>query len=179
MDAVADRDVFIEFRTLVPPVPCAQPACRGHDTLEFNGIQLYRLRMPLHWIISDASEKNPDSFELIRGKTGRIIAVHQFMITVKAPTCPQSRPSRGQTTGFDSLDKLSGVSQLPPDVCPLLPSMRETVVLLHPIILLAADLADYLVERAFHSKSHHVVGELVALSKNRKVSLPDLSDADA
>ena len=28
-------------------------------------------------------------------------------------------------------------------------------------------------------KAHHVVGELVALSENRKVSLPDLSDADA
>ena len=47
-------------------------------------------------------------------------------------------------------------------------------------LLLATDLADYLVEAGLpFRQAHHAVGALVALAEKRGVSLPELSDEDA
>ena len=47
-------------------------------------------------------------------------------------------------------------------------------------LLLATDLADYLVELGIpFRQAHHVVGALVARAEEAQVSLPELSDQDA
>ena len=47
-------------------------------------------------------------------------------------------------------------------------------------LLLATDLADYLVEQGMpFRQAHHVVGSLVARSEELEISLPELSDQDA
>ena len=47
-------------------------------------------------------------------------------------------------------------------------------------MLLATDLADYLVEKGVpFRKAHHYVGELVALSERLALSIPELSDEQA
>jgi argininosuccinate lyase len=46
-------------------------------------------------------------------------------------------------------------------------------------LLLATDLADYLVERGVpFRQDHHVVGELVSLAESKKSILTDLTDED-
>ena len=47
-------------------------------------------------------------------------------------------------------------------------------------LLLATDLADFLVERGVPFRSaHHYIGELVAFSEKKKISIPELEQVDA
>ena len=185
MDAVADRDVFIEFGNASST--CALHLSRlAEDMILWNSTEFSFIELPDAFTTGSSlmpQKKNPDSFELIRGKTGRIIAnLTNLLITVKGLPLTYNRDlQEDKPPVFDSLDQLSQCLAVASG-CLSSASFNEgncRSAASDPL-LLATDLADYLVEQGIpFRKAHHVVGELVALSENRKVSLPDLSDADA
>ena len=185
MDAVADRDVFIEFGNASST--CALHLSRlAEDMILWNSTEFSFIELPDAFTTGSSlmpQKKNPDSFELIRGKTGRIIAnLTNLLITVKGLPLTYNRDlQEDKPPVFDSLDQLSQCLAVASG-CLSTASFNEgncRSAASDPL-LLATDLADYLVEQGIpFRKAHHVVGELVALSENRKVSLPDLSDADA
>ena len=185
MDAVADRDVFIEFGNASST--CALHLSRlAEDMILWNSTEFSFIELPDAFTTGSSlmpQKKNPDSFELIRGKTGRIIAnLTNLLITVKGLPLTYNRDlQEDKPPVFDSLDQLSQCLAVASG-CLSTASFNEgncRSAASDPL-LLATDLADYLVEQGIpFRKAHHVVGELVALSENRKVSLPDLSHADA
>ena len=123
-------------------------------------------------------KKNPDTLELTRGKSGRILGdLTGFLATIKGlPSTYDKDLQEDKEPVFDAYDNL----------VLLLPVMRgviETLQInpgkmaeqLEPG-LLATDLADYLVKKNLpFRQAHHVVGQIVQLGEKRDMPITDLT----
>ncbi|MEM9777650.1 MAG: argininosuccinate lyase [Chloroflexota bacterium] len=123
-------------------------------------------------------KKNPDTLELTRGKSGRILGdLTGFLATIKGlPSTYDKDLQEDKEPVFDAYDNL----------ILLLPVMRgviETLTInpdkmaaqLEPG-LLATDLADYLVKKSMpFRQAHHVVGQIVQLGEKRNIPITDLT----
>ena len=185
MDAVADRDLFVEFS-------CACSCCALHlsrlseDLILWNSSEFGFIRLPDSFTTGSSlmpQKKNPDSFELIRGKTGRIIGnLTNLLVTIKGLPLTYNRDlQEDKPPVFDSLDQLTQCLAVAAG-CLAGSTFHEEKcrgAAADPL-LLATDLADYMVERGIpFRQAHHLVGALVALSEDKGLALPELSDADA
>ena len=128
-------------------------------------------------------KKNPDCFELIRGKTGRVVGnLTNLLVTIKGLPLTYNRDlQEDKPPVFDSFDQLSiclAVTAGALDGAVINEDQCRAAA--SDPLLLATDLADYLVEQGVpFRQAHHVVGALVSLAEEKKVQLPELSDADA
>ncbi|MEL0005011.1 MAG: argininosuccinate lyase [Opitutales bacterium] len=185
MDAVADRDLFVEFASACSL--CALHLSRlSEDLILWNSSEFGYLVLPDTFTTGSSlmpQKKNPDCFELIRGKTGRVVGnLTNLLVTIKGLPLTYNRDlQEDKPPVFDSFDQLSiclavtagalGGALINEDKCRAAASDP---------LLLATDLADYLVEQGVpFRQAHHVVGALVSLAEEKKVQLPELSDADA
>lgn len=126
-------------------------------------------------------KKNPDTLELTRGKSGRLIGnLVGLLTTLKGlPSSYDKDLQEDKEPVFDTFDTLS-------QTIPVMAGLFNTLKLrperlsaqLEPN-LLATDLADYLVKRGVpFRQGHHLVGEVVQLAENRGVPLTALTLAD-
>lgn len=185
MDAVADRDLFIEFSSACST--CSLHLSRlAEDIILWNSVEFGFIELPDTFTTGSSlmpQKKNPDSFELIRGKTGRILGnLTNLLITIKGLPLTYNRDlQEDKPPVFDSLDQLSQCLAVAAG-CLQASSFNEKKCkeAASDPLLLATDLADYLVEAGLpFRQAHHAVGALVALAEKRGVSLPELSDEDA
>ena len=125
-------------------------------------------------------KKNPDCFELIRGKTGRVIGnLNNILVTLKGLPLTYNRDlQEDKPPVFDCFDQLNmclavtagALSNAEIDESVCLAAASDP-------LLLATDLADYLVELGIpFRQAHHVVGSLVARSEEMQIPLPELTD---
>ena len=185
MDAVADRDLFLEFASA-----CSLTALHlsrlSEDLILWNSSEFGFVSLPDAFTTGSSlmpQKKNPDCYELVRGKTGRIVGnLTSLMVAVKGLPLTYNRDlQEDKPPVFDSFDQLS--------VCLAVVKgcMEETVFdeqkcesAASDPLLLATDLADFLVSKGLpFRQAHHVVGELVGLAESRGIGLTDLSDEDA
>jgi len=128
-------------------------------------------------------KKNPDCFELIRGKTGRVVGnLTNLLITIKGLPLTYNRDlQEDKPPVFDSFDQLGICLAVTAGALKAAEIDEERCLeAASDPLLLATDLADYLVERKIpFRQAHHRVGSLVARSEELGVLLPDLSDQDA
>ena len=126
-------------------------------------------------------KKNPDTLELTRGKSGRILGnLVGLLTTLKGlPSSYDKDLQEDKEPVFDAFDTLS-------HTLPIMAGLLRTLTLrpermaqqLEPS-LLATDLADYLVKQGLpFRQAHHLVGEVVQLAENRGVPLTALTPAD-
>jgi argininosuccinate lyase len=185
MDAVADRDVFLEFSMAC--VTCSLHLSRlAEDVILWNSTEFGFINLPDSFTTGSSlmpQKKNPDCFELIRGKTGRIVGnLQNLCVALKGLPLTYNRDlQEDKPPVFDSFDQLTTClavvagslrgSSFNEEKC------REAA---SDPLLLATDLADYLVEKgvAFRS-AHHFIGELVALSEKQNIPLPELGQTEA
>ena len=185
MDAVADRDLFIEFAS-----HCSLVATHlsriAEDLILWSSREFAFARLPDAYATGSSlmpQKKNPDSLELIRGKSARVMGTVPTLLTlVKGLPLTYNRdlqedkPPVFEAHGLtlDSLLVLEGVLdglQIDPEAC------RAAV---DDPLLLATDLVDYLVARGIpFRKAHHYVGELVALAEASRCPLHALPLAEA
>jgi argininosuccinate lyase len=181
MDAVADRDLFIEFAA-----HCA--LCGVHfsrvaeDMILWGSAEFGFAELPEGFTTGSSlmpQKKNPDSLELLRGKSARLQGnLHTLLTLTKGLPLTYNRDlQEDKPPVFDSLDTLL--------LC--LAVLRETLrgLRLRPErcaaavadpLLLATDLADYLVRRGVpFREAHHAVGAAVALAGKTGVPLDKLS----
>ena len=128
-------------------------------------------------------KKNPDCFELIRGKTGRVVGnLQNLCVAIKGLPLTYNRDlQEDKPPVFDSFDQLKLCLEV------VAASLAEAEfdqgkcrLAASDPLLLATDLADYLVDRGVPFRSaHHYIGELVAISEKKKVLLPDLEQSEA
>jgi argininosuccinate lyase len=126
-------------------------------------------------------KKNPDPLELIRGKTGRIIGhLAGWLATMKGlPSGYNKDLQEDKEAVFDAEDNLSGALKTLVGVIrglELHPSATERAA---SGLLLATDVADYLVGKGMpFRQAHEVVGGMVRqlLSENRDFAALSLSD---
>jgi len=181
LDAVSDRDYIIEF------VSCAATAMMHlsrlaedliiYSTQEFGFIKLGDAIATGSSLMPQ--KKNPDSLELIRGKSARVFGHLTAMLTLAKglPLAYNKDLQEDKEALFDTIDTLSD-------------SLRVTATVLRNIELNreraraaairdytnATDLADYLVRKGLEfRKAHEVIGHIVVYAIEQGRELNDLT----
>ena len=180
MDAVADRDLFIEFATA-----CA--LCGTHfsrvaeDLILWSTAEFGFATLPDAFTTGSSlmpQKKNPDSMELLRGKAARLQGHVQTLLTlVKGLPLTYNRDlQEDKPPVFDAFDQTRVCLEvLTESLAGMSIHAGKCAAAVADPLLLATDLADYLVRQgvAFR-EAHHAVGALVALSEKLSLPLPEI-----
>ncbi|PPR02197.1 hypothetical protein CVT24_011424 [Panaeolus cyanescens] len=180
---VADRDFIAEFMMWASLVMTHLSKMAEdliiYSTAEFGFVSL-----------SDAystgssmmpQKKNPDSLELLRGKTGRLFGnMAGFLMTLKGlPSTYNKDLQEDKEPLFDTVDNLSACLRITEGVIATLEINEQKMRSALTMDVLATDLADYLVRKGVpFRETHHVSGRAVALAEARKCQISDLSLKD-
>ncbi len=184
MDAVSDRDFACEF--------LAAAAIVGmHLSRLSEDVILWATSEFAFLTLSDAfttgsslmpQKKNPDVAELTRGKTGRLYGnLFRLLTILKGLPMTYNRDlQEDKEAVFDSVDTLK--TALGVFAAMMAAARVETANMARATgdpLLLATDLADYLVLKGVpFRQAHEVIGKLVAVSLERKVGFAQLPLAD-
>ncbi|XP_070572641.1 argininosuccinate lyase-like isoform X2 [Ptychodera flava] len=126
-------------------------------------------------------KKNPDSLELIRGKSGRVFGkCAGFLMTMKGlPSTYNKDLQEDKEAMFDAYDTLEGVLQVAVGVMSTLQVNKKAA---HDALspdMLATDLAYYLVRKGVpFREAHGLSGNAVHLAETKKCSMKDLTLED-
>jgi argininosuccinate lyase len=184
MDTTADRDYLLEFAFCM--TNCSIHMSRLAEdfvlmaTTEFSFITIDDAFCTGSSIMPQ--KKNPDLFELIRGKTGHSVALlmHLVTLTKGLPLTYNRDLQEDKELLFHSIKHFKGCLEV------LEPLMRNVAFrtdrLLHACeegFMDATALAEYLVRKGIpFRQAHHVVGKLVRLAEKNGCALKDLLSSD-
>ena len=184
MDAVSDRDVFIEFAAA-----CALTGVhfsRMAEDLILWATQEFRfVELPDAFCTGSSlmpQKKNPDSAELLRGKSARLQGnLHTLLVLVKGLPLTYNRDlQEDKPPVFDSHDQTAlCLEVLASTIAGMKVNRTRCAAAVADPSLLATDLADYLVRKgvAFRA-AHHAVGAVVKLAEQKGLALNRLTYAD-
>ncbi len=182
LDAVSDRDSLLEF-AFVCSLSGLHLSRLAEDFILWNSAEFGFIELPDEFTTGSSlmpQKKNPDALELVRGKAARLqgnLVTLQSMVK-NLPLTYNRDLQEDKPPLFDSHRTLFDCLRI---VAGLLPGVRfveercaETVA---DPLLLATDLADYLVENgvAFR-QAHHQVGSLVALAERLDVPIHEIPE---
>lgn len=123
-------------------------------------------------------KKNPDSLELIRGKSGRAFG-HMAGLMMSIKGIPSTYNKDLQESVEPMLDHVKTVGdsvQIATGVLSTLNIQPENMLKSLSPDMLATDLADYLVRKGVpFRETHHISGRVVALAENQGVPMDTLS----
>ena len=180
MDAVSDRDIFIQFASACATVGIHLSRL-SEDFILWSSAEFGFVKLPDAFTTGSSlmpQKKNPDAFELIRGKSARLTGNLQMLLTMfkGLPLTYNRDLQEDKPPVFDSFDQtklmldcvaacLSGVSA----------DVKRCATAVGDPALLATDVVDYLVKKAIpFREAHHVVGALVTLSEQLDTPLNKL-----
>ena len=126
-------------------------------------------------------KKNPDTLELTRGKSGRLIGhLTGFLVVLKGlPSSYDKDLQEDKEPVFDAFDTLDIALPVMAGLIRTLELRPERMAVQLEAGLLATELADYLVRRGLpFREAHHIVGQAVRLVEERGCALTDLTDSD-
>lgn len=180
MDAVSDRDTCIQFASACAAVG-VHLSRLSEDFILWSSVEFGFVKLPDAFTTGSSlmpQKKNPDAFELVRGKSARLAGNLQMLLTlVKGLPLTYNRDlQEDKPPVFDSFDQ----TKLTLDcVAACLPKVSVDVKRCASAVadpaLLATDVVDYLVKKAIpFREAHHAVGALVALSEQLDVPLNKL-----
>ncbi|MDO8540350.1 MAG: argininosuccinate lyase [Opitutaceae bacterium] len=184
MDTVADRDVFIEFAAA-----CALFGVHisriAEDLILWSSAEFKFVELPDTFCTGSSlmpQKKNPDSCELLRGKSARLQGnLHTLLTLTKGLPLTYNRDlQEDKPPVFDSFDQTALCADvLAGTLGGMTLNAERCAAAVNDPALLATDLADYLVGRgvAFRD-AHHAVGAVVRLAEQNHVALNQLSTAD-
>jgi len=184
MDAVSDRDFAVEMLA-------ALALAATHLSRLSEDVILWASSEFRFITISDAyttgsslmpQKKNPDVAELTRGKTGRVIGnLVSLLTTLKGLPMTYNRDMQeDKEPVFDSVDTVKAALAV---FAGMLRGTKANAAACAAAVadpmLLATDVADYLVNRGVPFRiAHEAVGKAVALCTQRGCDLPQLTLAD-
>jgi argininosuccinate lyase len=184
MDTVADRDMFIEFAAA-----CATAGVHlsrmAEDLILWMSSEFGFVDLPDAFCTGSSlmpQKKNPDSMELIRGKSARLQGnLHTLLVLTKGLPLTYNRDlQEDKPPVFDSHDQTAlCLDVLAGTFAGLKVNGKRCAAAVADPALLATDLADYLVRKgvAFRT-AHHAVGAVVKLAEQKGVALDKLALAD-
>ncbi|KAJ7109265.1 putative argininosuccinate lyase [Mycena epipterygia] len=183
MWGVGDRDFIVEFLmwsslTMTHISRMAEDLII-YSTAEFGFVTLSDAYSTGSSIMPQ--KKNPDSLELLRGKSGRIFGnMTGFLMTLKGlPSTYNKDLQEDKEPLFDSVDNVSASLKIAEGVIATMDVHADKMHKALTMDVLATDLADYLVRKGIpFRETHHVSGRAVALAESRKCQLNELSLAD-
>lgn len=171
MDAVSDRDCFIDFASACAAVG-VHLSRMAEDFILWSSAEFHFVTLPDTFTTGSSlmpQKKNPDAFELIRGKSARLSGNLQSLLQmVKGLPLTYNRDlQEDKPPVFDSLEQcllmLDCVAACLPGTVVNADACERAVA---DPALLATDLVDHLVLRGVpFREAHHVVGAMVGLSE--------------
>ena len=126
-------------------------------------------------------KKNPDTLELTRGKSGRLLGnLTGFLATLKGlPSTYDKDLQEDKEPVFDTFDNIMLIVPVMTGVIETLTVRPESMQAQLEPGLLATDLADYLVKKGLpFREAHHVIGEIIRLGETKDVPITELSLLD-
>ena len=179
VDAVGDRDFALEYLNAAALLGLHLSRL-AEDLVLWCSPAFGWYRPPLGFSTGSSllpQKRNPDVFELARGKSARLLANAQRLAVVMKglPSAYQKDLQEDKEAIFDTADTLERVlAALAPAVAALEPCQERIRASLTPD-LLAVDLADALVELGVPFRdAHAAVGRLWALAETRGVAVSAL-----
>ncbi|MBL9209046.1 MAG: argininosuccinate lyase, partial [Opitutaceae bacterium] len=184
MDTVADRDLFIEFAGA-----CALFGVHlsriAEDLILWSSAEFKFVELPDAFCTGSSlmpQKKNPDSCELLRGKSARLQGnLHTLLTLAKGLPLTYNRDlQEDKPPVFDSFDQTALCADvLAGTVGGMTLNRERCAAAVRDPALLATDLADYLVLKGVPFRdAHHAVGGVVRLAEKNNVALDHLSTAD-
>jgi argininosuccinate lyase len=184
MDGVSDRDFLVEF--------CAAAALLAvhlsrlaEDVILWAGAEFNFIKIADAYTTGSSlmpQKRNPDVAELTRGKSGRVIGNLVALLTLLKglPMTYNRDLQEDKERLFDTADTVRACVRL---MAAMLANSKVNAAVCAAAArdpqLLATDLADYLVRKGLpFRQAHHVVGAVVAHSKQTGKALNELSAAD-
>ncbi len=180
MDAVSDRDFVVEFLQWAG-------LTQLHLSRWAEDLILYSTREFGFVTLADAystgsslmpQKKNPDSLELIRGKSGRVLghALGLGILLKALPSTYNKDLQEDKEPLFDAVDTLEGSLTIALGVLSTLTIHPERMAQALVPEMLATDLAEYLVGKGVpFREAHHITGAAVRLAEEQGIPLSELS----
>jgi argininosuccinate lyase len=184
MDTVADRDVFIEFAAACA-IAGVHFSRMAEDLILWSSSEFAYVSLPDAFCTGSSlmpQKKNPDSCELLRGKSARLQGnLHTLLTLAKGLPMTYNRDlQEDKPPVFDSFDQTSLCADVLSGTLAGLEFRRECCAeAVADAALLATDLADYLVTKGVpFRQAHHAIGAVVKLAEGKGLPLDKLSLVD-
>ena len=179
MDAVSDRDFAAEFLFALAMIS-VHLSRLAEDLIIFSSPPFGYLTIDEAYATGSSlmpQKRNPDSLELARGKSGRVISslVNLLVILKGLPSTYNKDLQEDKEPLFDSADTIlltlsvitGVVGTMRPDTDAMAADLDET--------MLATDMADYLVENGVpFRQAHQLVGKVIRLAEEKDVGISEL-----
>ncbi len=182
MDAVSDRDVFMEFASACS-ILGVHISRISEDMIIFNSAEFGFVKLSDAFTTGSSlmpQKKNPDSFELLRGKSARLIGnmTNLFVLVKGLPLTYNRDLQEDKIPTFDSHEQVKLALKLLTGALATTEFNEENCAkAVSDPLFLATDLADYLVERGVPFRNaHHIVGALVALAEKENIAINEISN---
>ncbi len=180
MGAVADRDFVVE--TMQWGATLMQHISRwAEDLIIYSSAEFGFVRLADAYSTGSSlmpQKKNPDSLELLRGKSGRVFGqMAGLMYTIKGlPSTYNKDLQESVEPLVDHVKTVKNSIQIATGVLSTLDANAEKMRQALTPDMLATDLADYLVRRGVpFRETHHISGKVVALAEKTGVVMDQLS----
>ncbi|KAF7295028.1 Argininosuccinate lyase [Mycena indigotica] len=183
MWGVGDRDFIVEF-LMWASLSMTHISRMAEDLIIYSTAEFGFVTLSDAYTTGSSimpQKKNPDSLELLRGKTGRIFGnMAGFLMTLKGlPSTYNKDLQEDKEPLFDAVDNVSASLQIAEGVIATMDVHADKMAKALTMDVLATDLADYLVRKGIpFRETHHISGRAVALAESRKCQINELSLAD-
>ncbi|MEN8240606.1 MAG: argininosuccinate lyase [Chloroflexota bacterium] len=176
LDAVSDRDFVAEF-LFVNSLIAVHISHFAEDIILFSNPAFNYLQIGEAYTTGSSlmpQKRNPDSMELARGKTGRVISslVNLLIVLKGLPSTYNKDLQEDKEALFDSVDNLALTLSVVVGVVESLVVFSEKMQSHLSEAMLATDMADYLVDQGVpFREAHHKIGEVIRYSEENKIPL--------
>lgn len=183
LDAVSNRDFAAEF-LFAAALLGAHLSRLAEQLVIFSSAEFGFVRLADAYSTGSSimpQKKNPDTLELTRGKSGRLIGnLTGFLVTLKGlPSSYDKDLQEDKEPVFDAFDTLDIALPVMAGLIRTMELRPERMAAQLEAGLLATELADFLVKRGLpFREAHHIVGQVVRLGEEKGVAITDLATAD-
>jgi argininosuccinate lyase len=181
IDAVSDRDFVIEFLSAAAML-MAHLSRFSEELVLWNSSEFSFIELPDAYATGSSimpQKKNPDIFELLRGKTGRVYGhLLSLLVVVKGLPLAYNRDlQEDKEPLFDTVDTLKASLSLMAEVLPKIKFNTEVIRKnAEGGFSTATDLAEYLVKKGMAlRKAHEVTGKIVQYCIKKNNTLMDMN----
>ena len=180
LDAVSDRDYLVDFVS-ASSLTLVHLSRLAEDLIFFSTPECGWIELSDRVTTGSSlmpQKKNPDSLELLRGKSGRVIGnLTRLLVLLKGlPLTYNKDLQEDKEALFDTLDTLLDCLQVAQVVVRTLKIDAEAArKALEGDFMEATDLADYLVRKGLpFREAHRLVGRIVLECEQQRIRLSDL-----
>lgn len=180
MQGVADRDFIAEFLFWVS-LTMIHVSRISEDLIIYSSAEFGFVTLSDAYSTGSSimpQKKNPDSLELLRGKSGRTFgSLAGLLMTLKGvPSTYNKDLQEDKEPMFDAAHTVENSLQILQGVLSTLAIHPENMVRSLTHDMLATDLAEYLVRKGTpFRETHHISGSAVKLAEQKKISLSELT----